>query len=83
MKVKCLRKIFCGIMTVLGCWLWWESYKMTVNWSKRDELFPLPFYIVWLPHWFVVDLAILIIIVAYIIGAVDMERKGGKDALHT
>ena len=65
------RKITGGILTVLGLWLWWESYKATVNWAKRVELFPSPFYLIWLPHWFWVDLAILIIIVAYLWGVLD------------
>ena len=66
-----LRKITGGILTVLGLWLWWESYKATVIWSKRMELFPSPFYLVWLPHWFWVDLAILITIIAYLWGVMD------------
>ena len=65
------RKITGGILTILGLWLWWESYKATVNWAKRMELFPSPFYLIWLPHWFWVDLAILIIIVAYLWGVLD------------
>jgi len=65
------RKITGGILTVLGLWLWWESYKATVIWSKRMELFPSPFYLIKLPHWFWVDLAILIIIVAYLWGVLD------------
>ena len=65
------RKITGGILTVLGLWLWWESYKATVIWSKRMELFPSPFYLIWLPHWFWVDLAILIIIAAYLWGVMD------------
>ena len=65
------RKITGGILTVLGLWLWWESYKVTVIWSKRMELLPSPFYLVWLPHWFWVDLAILIIIAAYLWGVLD------------
>jgi len=28
------RKITGGILTVLGLWLWWESYKATIIWSK-------------------------------------------------
>jgi len=47
---------------ILSCWLWWESYKCTVKWGLRDKLFPLPFYLVWVPHWFVVDFAILLIV---------------------
>ena len=65
------RKITGGILTILGLWLWWESYKCTVIWSKRMELFPSPFYLIWLPHWFWVDLAILIIIIAYLWGVLD------------
>jgi len=65
------RKITGGVLTVLGLWLWWESYKCTVIWSKRMELFPSPFYLVWLPHWFWVDLAILLIILAYLWGVMD------------
>ena len=65
------RKITGGILTVLGLWLWWESYKATVIWSKRMELFPSPFYLIKLPHWFWVDLAILIIIIAYLWGVLD------------
>ena len=65
------RKITGGILTILGLWLWWESYKATVIWSKRMELFPSPFYLVWLPHWFWVDLAILMVIVAYLWGVLD------------
>ena len=65
------RKITGGILTVLGLWLWWESYKMTVNWSLRTKLFPLPFYIAWIPHSAVVDLAILLVILAYLWGVLD------------
>ena len=68
---KEFRKITGGILTVLGLWLWWESYKATVNWPKRMEPFPSPFYLIKLPHWFWVDLAILIIIVAYLWGVLD------------
>ena len=70
-RLRLFRKITGGILTVLGLWLWWESYKCTVVWAKRHELFPLPFYLVKLPHWLVVDLAILMIIVAYVWGAAD------------
>jgi len=62
-KVIVAVVLFLLVADVLGLWLLWESYKCTVNWSKRKELFPLPFYIVSLPHWFVVDLAILIDVV--------------------
>ena len=65
------RKITGGILTILGLWLWWESYKATIIWAKRMELFPSPFYLIKLPHWFWVDLAILIIIVAYLWGVLD------------
>jgi len=65
------RKITGGILTVLGLWLWWESYKMTVIWSKRMELFPMPFYAFYLPHYAVVDLAILLVILAYLWGVID------------
>ena len=64
------RKITGGVLTVLGLWLWWESYANTVIWSKRVELFPSPFYLVWLPHWFWVDFAITLIIIAYLIGVI-------------
>ena len=50
------------VIIVLGCWLWWESYKCTVNWSRRSDLFPMPFYLFYLPHWAVVDLAITLIV---------------------
>lgn len=59
-----MRTAICIAMLVailLSEWLWWESYRCTVNWSKRHELFPLPFYIVYLPHWLVVDMSIAII----------------------
>ena len=69
--VKEFRKIIGGILTVLGLWLWWESYANTVIWPKRMELFPSPFYLVWLPHWFWVDFAITLIIIAYLIGVLD------------
>ena len=65
------RKITGGILTVLGLWLWWESYKMTVIWAKRMELFPMPFYAFHLPHYAVVDLAILLVILAYLWGVID------------
>ena len=65
------RKITGGILTALGLWLWWESYKMTVIWQKRMELFPMPFYAFWLPHYAVVDLAILLVLLAYIWGVLD------------
>ena len=65
------RKITGGVLTVLGLWLWWESYKCTVNWSLRTKPFPLPFYIAWIPHYMVVDLAILLIILAYLWGVLD------------
>ena len=68
---KEFRKITGGILTVLGLWLWWESYKMTVIWSKRMELFPMPFYAFHLPHYAVVDLAILLVILAYLWGVLD------------
>lgn len=68
---KEFRKITGGILTVLGLWLWWESYKCTVIWSKRMELFPMPFYAFHLPHYAVVDLAILLVIVAYLWGVLD------------
>jgi len=64
MKASLRRAVAVVLFTivVLATWLFWESYKCTVNWSKRHELFPLPFYILKLPHWFVVDLAIALII---------------------
>ena len=65
------RKITGGVLTVLGLWLWWESYKMTVIWQKRMELFPMPFYAFHLPHYAVVDLAILLVILAYLWGVLD------------
>ena len=65
------RKITGGVLTVLGLWLWWESYKMTVIWQKRMELFPMPFYAFHLPHYAVVDLAILLVILAYLWGVID------------
>ena len=70
-RLRHIRKVIGGILTVLGLWLWWESYKMTVDWAKRHELYPLPFYVAYVPHWFAVDLAITLVIVAYIIGATD------------
>jgi len=68
---RSFRKTLGGILLVLSLWLWWESYKMTVIWSKRMELFPMPFYLFHLPHYAVVDLAILLAIIAYIIGTLD------------
>jgi len=65
------RKITGGVLTVLGLWLWWESYKCTVIWAKRMELFPMPFYAFHLPHYAVVDLAILLVILAYLWGVID------------
>ena len=63
-KLRKALAVVLFLINVLGCWLWWESYKATVDWSKRSELFPLPFYIISLPHWLVVDLAITLIILS-------------------
>jgi len=52
----------CLILNILCCWFWWESYKATVNWSKRFDLFPLPFYATYWPHWFIVDFCISVIV---------------------
>ena len=54
--------VFLAIVAVLGCWLWWESYKCTVRWELRSQPFPMPFYLFYLPHWAVVDLAITLIV---------------------
>lgn len=63
-KIRKAIAVILFAVNILGCWLWWESYKSTVDWSRRSELFPLPFYIVSLPHWFIVDLAIALIILS-------------------
>ncbi|MEM0038255.1 MAG: hypothetical protein QW772_04955 [Zestosphaera sp.] len=49
-------------LIMIGLWSWWESYKAHVDWSKRDVVFPLPFYVAWWPNWFIVDLCTLLII---------------------
>ncbi len=51
-------------VNIFSCWMWWESYKMHVNWSKRGEMFPLPFGIISLPHWIIIDLCITLISVS-------------------
>jgi len=68
-------------VSILSLWLWWESYSDTVIWELRDLAFPMPFYLTWFPHWFVVDLAISINIVVslaltYLVIKLDLSRKG-------
>jgi len=53
--------------TLLSVWVWWEAYKLSVDWGKRYEPFPLPFYVWSLPNWFVIDLAILIIVASSVL----------------
>ena len=37
---------------------------MTVVWSKRGELFPMPFGVAYIPHWIIIDLCITLISVS-------------------
>jgi len=68
-KAKARRVLVVILLStiLLGEWLWWESYNATVDRRKRFTDFPLPFYVVYLPHWLVVDLAIALITFSAII----------------
>jgi len=47
--------------------MWWEAYTASVDWSKRHGLFHFPFYVWSPPNWFVIDLAILIIVISSVL----------------
>jgi len=73
-KLEATRKILGAILTMIGLWLWWEVHKlMAFTGATRHTLFPLPFYICYIPIWFVVDFSITLIILAYILGVVEWE----------
>jgi len=55
------------VSTLLSVWMWWEAYTASVDWRKRHRPFHLPFYAWSPPNWFVIDLAILIIVVSSVL----------------
>jgi len=63
-------------VNVLSLWLWWEVHTAVVDWGRRDMLFPLPFYIAYLPCWFLVDLAILLnVICTIVLGVIALRAR--------
>lgn len=50
------------IIGIVSVWMNWEVVRMSMDWTKHKQPFPLPFYIASPPIYFYIDLSYVLLI---------------------